>query len=327
MQRRDFIQAVAGSAAAWSPFAARAQQRPTQVIGYLSSGSPSSDEFRVTAFHQGLNETGYVEGQNVGVQYRWAENHFERLSSLAIDLVSRPVDVIVTGGGTQTALAAKAATTTVPIVFVIGADPVKFDLVASINRPGGNVTGVSSLNIVVVTKQLELLHEMLPKATLIGFLVNPRNPNAASDTLDVQTAAARLGVKVLVLRIEGDDFQTAFRVLTQERTDALVVHSDPLSFSRRKELIALANHNALPTMYWSREFATSGGLMSYGGDLAGAHREAGVYVGRILKGEKPADLPVQQSTKVELIINLKTAKALGLTIPISLLGRADEVIE
>jgi putative tryptophan/tyrosine transport system substrate-binding protein len=327
MRRRDFIKIVAGSASTW-PFAARAQQTALQVIGYLSSGSRGSDAFRVTAFREGLNEIGYVEGRNVEVQYRWAENHFDRLSALASDLVSLSPNVIVTGGGTQTALAVKSASTTIPIVFVIGADPVKFGLVASMNRPGGNVTGVSSLNIIVLTKQLELLHEMMPKAVSIGFLVNPTNPNASSDTLDIQAAAARLGLKVFVVRVESEDgFEAAFAVLMQERADALVVHSDPLSFTWREQLVELASRHALPTIYWSREFVTSGGLMSYGGDLANAHRQAGIYAGRILKGENPANLPVQQSTKVELVINIKAAKALGLSVPLSLLGRADEVIE
>jgi putative tryptophan/tyrosine transport system substrate-binding protein len=321
MRRREFITLLAGGAA-W-PIAARPQQA-MPVIGYLSSGSPSSDEFRVTAFWQGLNGTGYVEGRNVDIQYRWAENHFEQLSALASDLAKRPVSVIVTGGGTQTALAAKAASTTIPIVFVIGADPIKFGLVASMNRPGGNITGVSSLNVVVVTKQLELLHEMMPRAALIGFLVNPTNPNAPSDTRDIQAAAVALGLRVLIVE---SDFETAFVTLTNARADALVIHSDPFSFTRREQLVALASRYRLPTMYWAREFVVSGGLMSYGGDLASTHRQAGVYTARILKGEKPVDLPVQQATKVELIINLKTAKSLGLTLPITLLGRADELIE
>ena len=327
IKRREFIMLLNGAAAAW-PLVARAQQSAIPVIGYLSSGSQGSNVFRVTAFWQGLNETGYIEGRNVEIQYRWAENHFDQLSALVSDLVGRPVDVMVTGGGTQTALAAKAASTTIPIVFVIGADPVKFGLVASMNRPGGNVTGVSSLNNVVVTKQLELLHEMIPKAALVGFFVNPTNPNASSDTRDVQAAASALGVKVLVVRTEVEsDFETAFAMLSQERADALVIHSDPLSFSLREQLVALAARHALPAMYWSREFAASGGLVIYGGDLASTHRQAGIYAGRILKGQKPADLPVVQSTKVELVINLKTAKALSLDVPPMLLARADEVIE
>jgi len=271
---------------------------------------------------------GFVEDRNVRIEYRWAENHFDRLRDLATDLARHPVAVVVTGGGTQTAVAAKESSTTVPVVFVIGADPVKFGLVASLNRPGGNVTGVSSLNNVLVAKQFELLHELVPNATVIGFLVNPANPNADSDTVEVQAAAKASGLKLLVVNARSEsDLGPAFATLAQHRAGALLVHSDPLSLSRREQLVGLAAGNALPTIYWSRQFAVAGGLMSYGGSIADAHRQAGVYTGRILKGEKPADLPVQQATKVELIINLKTAKALDLTIPLSLLGRADEVIE
>jgi len=326
MERREFVSLMA-AAVAW-PLAARAQQPAMPVVGYLSSGSPESDAFRVAAFRQGLNETGYVEGRNAAIEYRWAENHFDRLSALASDLASRQVTVLVTGGGTQTAVAGKAASTTIPIVFVIGADPVKFRLVASLSRPGGNVTGVSSLANILVTKQFELLHETVPKAALIGFLVNPTNPNAKPDTSEAQAAAEALGLKLLVVKADIEsDLETAFATLVQQRAGVLVVHADPLSFSRREQLVALAARHAIPAIYWSREFAVVGGLMSYGSNIADAHRQAGVYTGRILKGEKPADLPVQQSTKVELVINLKTAKTLGLTFPISLPGRADEVIE
>ncbi len=327
MRRREFITLVGGATAAW-PLAVHAQQPAMPVIGFLSSGSADSDAFRVTAFRQGLNESGYVEGRNLTIEYRWAENHFDRLSALVTDLIRRPVNLIATGGGTQTAVAAKSASTAVPIVFVIGADPVKFGLVASLNRPAGNATGVSSLVNVLVAKQFELIHETVPTATLIGFLVNPTNPNTQSDTREVQEAAEALGLKVLVVKASVEnDLERAFITLVQQGAGALLVHADPLSFSRRQPLAALAARHVLPTIYWSREFVVAGGLMSYGSNIADAHRQAGIYAGRILKGEKPADLPVQQSVKIELVINLKTAKALGLTFPITLLGRADEVIE
>lgn len=327
MRRRDLITLVSGAAIAW-PLVGRAQHASIPVIGYLSSGSRATDAFRIDAFHAGLKEAGFVDGQNVRIEYRWAENHFDRLRDLATDLARRPVAVMVTGGGTQTAVAAKESSTTVPVVFVIGADPVKFGLVTSMNRPGGNATGVSSLTNLLVTKQFELLHELVPNAGLIGFLVNPTNPNAESDTSEVQAAAKTVGLNLLVVQVRGEsDLGSAFTTLTRRRAGALLVHSDPLSLSRREQLIELAAGNALPTVYWSRQFVTAGGLMSYGGTIADAHRWVGIYAGRILKGEKPADLPVQQATKVELVINLKTANALGLTIPMSLLGRADEVIE
>jgi putative ABC transport system substrate-binding protein len=282
----------------------------------------------VNAFRKGLKESGFIEGQNVKIEFRWAENHFERLSSLASELFNHSVAILVTGGGTQTAVAAKAATKTTPIVFVIGADPVKFGLVASLNRPGGNVTGISSLTNILLAKQLEVLLEAVPAAALVGFLINPANPNAQPDTTELRAAVEAAGRKLLVVeaRVEGD-LDMAFSTLVRHRADAVVVHSDPLSLSRREQLVGLAARNALPAIYWSRQFVAAGGLMSYGGSLADAHQQAGIYTGRILKGEKPADLPIQQATKVELIINLKTANALGLGIPATLLARADEVIE
>jgi putative ABC transport system substrate-binding protein len=310
MRRRDFI-ALLGTAATW-PILARAQQLAMPVIGYISSGSQESDTFRVNAFRKGLKESGFIEGQNVKIEFRWAENHFERLSSLATELADHSVAVLVTGGGTQTAVAAKAASRTIPVVFAIGADPVKFGLVASLNRPGGNVTGVSSLTNILLAKQLEELLEAVPAAALVGFLINPANPNAQPDTTEA--------------RVDGD-LEMAFSTLVRHRVDAVLVHSDPLSLSRREQLVGLAARNALPAIYWSRQFVAAGGLMSYGGSLADAHQQAGIYTGRILRGEKPADLPIQQATKVELIINLKTANALGLSIPATLLARADEVIE
>lgn len=282
----------------------------------------------MNAFRKGLKESGFIEGQNVKIEFRWAENHFERLSSLASELFNHSVAILVTGGGTQTAVAAKAATKTTPIVFVIGADPVKFGLVASLNRPGGNVTGISSLTNILLAKQLEVLLEAVPAAALVGFLINPANPNAQPDTTELRAAVEAAGRKLLVVeaRVEGD-LDMAFSTLVRHRADAVVVHSDPLSLSRREQLVGLAARNALPAIYWSRQFVAAGGLMSYGGSLADAHQQAGIYTGRILKGEKPADLPIQQATKVELIINLKTANALGLGIPATLLARADEVIE
>jgi putative tryptophan/tyrosine transport system substrate-binding protein len=327
MRRREFIGLIAGTAAAW-PISARTQQLAMPVIGYLSSGSQDSDAFRVNAFRKGLKESGFIEGQNVKIEFRWAENHFERLSSLATELADRSVAVMATGGGTQTAVAAKAASKTIPIVFVIGADPVKFGLVASLNRPGGNATGVSSLTNILLAKQLEVLLEAVPAAALVGFLINPANPNAGPDITELRAAAEVVGRRLLIVeaRVESD-LDMAFSTLVQHRVDAVLVHSDPLSLSRREQLVGLAARNALPAIYWSRQFVAAGGLMSYGGSLADAHQQAGLYTGRILKGEQPADLPIQQSTKVELVLNLKTARALGLTFPLSLLGRADEVIE
>jgi putative ABC transport system substrate-binding protein len=326
MRRRDFI-ALLGTAATW-PILARAQQLAMPVIGYISSGSRESDTFRVNAFRKGLKESGFIEGQNVKIEFRWAENHFERLSSLATELADHSVAVMVTGGGTQTAVAAKAASKTIPVVFVIGADPVKFGLVASLNRPGGNVTGISSLTNILLAKQLEVLLEAVPAAALVGFLINPANPNAQPDSTELRAAAEAAGRKLLIVeaRVEGD-LDMAFSTLVRHRVDAVLVHSDPLSLSRREQLVGLAARNALPVIYWSRQFVAAGGLMSYGGSLADAHQQAGIYTGRILRGEKPADLPIQQATKVELIINLKTANALGLSIPATLLARADEVIE
>ena len=326
MRRRDFI-TLLGTAAAW-PILARAQQPAMPVIGYLSSGSQESDAFRVNAFRKGLKESGFIEGQNVKIEFRWAENHFERLSSLATELANPSVAVMVTGGGTQTAVAAKAASKTTPIVFVIGADPFKFGLVASLNRPGGNVTGVSSLTNILLAKQLEVLLEAVPAAALVGFLINPANPNAQPDITELRAAAEAVGRKLLIVeaRVEGD-LDMAFSTLVRHRADAVLVHSDPLSLSRCEQLVGLAARGGLPAIYWSRQFVAAGGLMSYGGSLADAHQQAGIYTGRILKGEKPADLPIQQATKVELIINLKTANALGLGIPATLLARADEVIE
>jgi putative tryptophan/tyrosine transport system substrate-binding protein len=326
MRRRGFI-TLFGGAATW-PFAAYAQSGAMPVIGFLCSGSPESDAPRVAAVKRGLKESGYVEGRNAAAEYRWAEGQYDRLRALAIDLAHQPVSVIVAIGTTPAALAAKAATSTVPIVFTIGGDPVEIGLVAALNRPGGNATGVSFLNRVIVAKQIELLHEAVPSGTVIGFLVNPTNPYTDFDMRDAQAAADALGLKLIVVRAAAEsDIENAFATLVQNRVGALLVAGNLFFNDQRARLVVLATREAMPAMFPWREAAAAGGLMSYGANISGAFRQTGVYAGRILKGEKPADLPVQQSNKVELVINLKTAKALGLTFPLSLLGRADEVIE
>ena len=297
------------------------------VIGFLNGTSPEGYGLFLSAFRQGLSETGYVEGRNVAIEYRWAEGHYDRLPALAADLVRRRVTVIA-ATSTPANLIAKAATTTIPIVFTTSSNPVELGLVASLSRPGGNVTGVATLNVELGPKRLELLHELVPTATTIVALVNPTNPNVETLSRDLQAAARTIGQEILVVnaRTEGD-IDAVFARLVQQRAGALLVDTDAFFFSRRDQLIALAKRYAVPAIFDRREFAAAGGLMSYGGSVTDAYRLAGIYTGRILKGEKPADLPVQQSTKVELIINLKTAKALGLTVPLTLLGRADEVIE
>ena len=325
MRRREFI-ALLGGATAW-PLAARAQQQAMPVIGLLSGGSPEADTFRVDAVRQGLKETGYVEGQNAAIEYRWAENQYDRLPALAADLVRRQVAVLVAVGNAA-AVAAKGVTAKIPIVFEVGIDPVQFGLVAGLARPEGNLTGVTFLGGELTTKQLEVLHEAVPKAAVIGLIENPTNPNAEFVRRNVQVAADALGRKLIVAKaVIESDIDPAVRILVQQRIGALLVRSDVLFNGRPKLLVAIAGHHALPAIYPLREFAVAGGLMSYGASLSDALRLVGVYTGRILKGEKPADLPVQQSAKVELVINLKTAKALGLTVPLPLLGRADEVIE
>jgi putative tryptophan/tyrosine transport system substrate-binding protein len=308
------------------PLAARAQQ-PMPVIGYLSPGSPESDDFRLTAFRQGLNEAGYVEGQNVAVEYRWAQGQNDRLPTLAADLVGRQVTAIATVGP-PSAFAAKAATSTIPVVFVVGIDPVQAGLVTSLNRPGGNITGVALISAELAAKRLELLHELVPTAAQVALLVNPTNAVSESMTRTLQDATRSLGLQLRVLRASTpSEIETAFGALVELRAGALVLGGDPFFTNQRTQIVALAASHAVPAIYGVRLFPLAGGLMSYGADLVDSFRGAGVYTGKILKGAEPADLPVEQVVKVELVINLNTTRALGLTIPPMLLARADEVIE
>ena len=326
MRRREFI-TLLGGATAW-PFAARAQQSPMPVIGFVSAASPQGYARPLSAFLKGLGETGYVEHHNVAIEYRWAEGQNDRLPALAADLVQRRVAVIA-ATTTPAALAAKAATMTIPIVFEMASNPVRLGLVASLNRPGGNVTGVTQLNVELAPKRLELLHEALPTTSVMALLVNPTDPAISEPTTrDLLSAARTLGLELHVLNASTErDFDVVFAKLIQLRAGGLVISSDALFTSRIEQLAALAVRHAVPAVYAWREFAAAGGLISYGADTADAYRLVGVYTGRILKGDKAADLPVQQATKVELFINLKTARALGITFPLSLLGRADKVIE
>jgi putative ABC transport system substrate-binding protein len=326
MRRRDFIAALGGAVAAW-PRAVHAQQPALPVVGFLMGASAWEYEPQTAAFRRGLNETGYVEGHNVLVEYRWAEGHYERLPTLAADLM-RHQPAVIASGTIPATLAAKAATTTIPTVFMIGVDPVEAGLVTSLNRPGGNLTGVTSLAGELGPKRIELLHELVPKATIIAVLVNPANPPTESASRDLQAAARTLGLQLHVLNASSErDFDAAFTTLVQLRAGGLMISNEAFFNTRSEQLAALSLRHAVPTIYQYREFAAAGGLMSYGGNITDSYRIAGIYTGRILKGEKPADLPVQRSTKVELFINLKTAKALGIAFPPSLLARADEVIE
>ena len=326
MNRREFV-ALVGGAIAW-PLPARAQQPTMPVIGYLGAESPHAFASRVSAFRQGLGETGYVEGRNVAIEFRWAEGQHNRLPALAADLAGRPVNVIVAPGGAPAALAAKSATTTIPIVFEMGADPIAIGLIATLNCPGGNLTGVTSLNVQVTPKRLEILHEVVPTAALIAVLLNPTSPTADLQLRNLQAAADALGVRLHILHASTErEFDPAFKALVQLKPGGLVVASDTFFATHSEQLAALTVRHAVPAIHQSRDFAVAGGLMSYAGSFMESHRQAGIQTGRILKGEKPADLPVQQVTKVELIINLKAAKTLGVTFPLSLVGRADEAIE
>ena len=325
MRRRDFIKIVAGSAATW-PLTTYAQEPAMPVVGFINPASANDYARQVAAFREGLAETGYIEGRNVAIEYRWAEGQNDRLPALAADLVRRQVAVIAAGAA-PAALAAKAATTTIPIVFEGGMDPVGVGLVARLDRPGGNVTGVTQLNVEVAAKRLELLHELVPKANVMALLINPTDAGKGEQT-DMQAAARRLGVDLHVLNASTErDFDAIFANPAQLRAGGLVIGSGAFFVARQEQLAALAVRHAVPAVFENRQFVVAGGLMSYGGSLTDAYRMTGVYTGRILKGEKPGDLPVQRGTKVELYINLKSAKALGLTVPPTMQARADEMIE
>jgi putative tryptophan/tyrosine transport system substrate-binding protein len=326
MRRREFIM-VSGGAMAW-PLVARAQQPAMPVAGFLGTTTPDDFASRVAAFREGLKEVGYVEGQNVVIEYRWSEGNYDRLATLATDLVRRQVAVIAAVGGEPSPLAAKAATATIPIAFSIAGDPVRLGLVTNLNRPDGNITGVNFLSSELGAKRLGLLHELLPKASAIGMLVNPTFADAETYVRDTKEAALPLGLQIHAVRAStADDFDTAFAALAQQKTDALLLANNAFFLSERRKLIALAARYAIPAIYFWREFAVDGGLMSYSPSLTQAYRQVGIYTGKILNGTKPADLPVVQPTKFEFVINLKTAKALGLTFPPGLLAIADEVIE
>jgi putative tryptophan/tyrosine transport system substrate-binding protein len=327
MRRRDFITLLGAGAAAW-PLAARAQQPGIPVVGYLEIGSAGMRRDRVAAFKRGLNETGFVEGRNVGIEYRWADDQFDRLPELAADLIRRRVAVIAAPSGTATALAAKALTSTIPIVFSTSIDPVRAGLVASLSRPGSNVTGVTDMGVELVGKHLELLHELLPQASRFGLFVNPKSPLAKPTIMDAQRAASAIGKQVEVLAAStSSDIDAAFAKIAQQRIEALSIGADTLFSSHRAQLLTLAARHGVPTIYWMREFPEAGGLMSYGSSIIDRERQLGIYTGRILKGEKPADLPILRAVKFEFVINLQTARAFGLEFPPTLIARADQVIE
>jgi putative ABC transport system substrate-binding protein len=326
MKRREFITLLGGAAAAW-PLAARAQQAAMPVIGVLSGRSLDDSKEFVAAFGQGLNEAGLFEHRNIAIEYRWAENHVDRLPALAAELVQRQVAVILAVGGVPPTQAAKAATSTIPIVFIIGGDPVKLGLVASLNRPGGNATGVTILSGALTAKRLELLRELHPQAT-VACLVNPSSPETETQLTDIREAVRTTGKDLRLLNVSNDhDLHTAFATLVREQIGGFLLANDAFFVGRREQIVALAARHAIPAIYFLREFAAVGGLMSYGNSLADAYYRVGISTGRILRGVKPADLPVEQAAKIELVLNQKTAKALGLTFPITLLARADEVIE
>jgi putative tryptophan/tyrosine transport system substrate-binding protein len=327
MRRREFIKLLGGATAVW-PLATSAQQAAMPLIGYLHSGSPSANAHLVAAFRQGLMEAGFVEGRNVGIEFRWAEGRYDQLPALAAELVAHRVSVIVAQGGDPPSLAARSLTATIPIVFTSSSDPVKLGLVNSLNRPGGNVTGVWLYTSLLGTKRLELMRELLPANTSIAVLVNLSNPNAQTDMAELQVAAHVLGQSITLVKASTEaEIDAAFATLAQSRVSALLVNTDPFFLARRDQIVALAARNQATAIYAQREFVAAGGLISYGASLADGYHQVGLYTGRVLKGENPADIPVMQPTKFEMAINLKTAKSLGLSIPATLLARADEAIE
>jgi len=325
--RRQFITLLGGAAVAW-PLAARAQQPAMPVIGFLNAQSQEYLTHVVAAFRQGLNEMGYAEGRNVAIEYRWADGQGDRLPALAADLVQRQVAVIASTGGDPAALAVKRATSTIPIVFTMGGDPVTLGLVASLNRPGGNITGITQIAVLLDPKRLEVLHELMPGIAVVAVLRNPNNANAYAQVPALEAAARTIGIELRFVTASSErEIDTAFATLAEMRIGALMVASDPFFNGRRQQIVALATRLAVPAIFHQREFALDGGLMSYGTSVADMYRLAAIYTGRILKGEKPADLPIQQSTKVEFVVNLNTARMLGVSFPLPLIGRADEVIE